>query len=69
MVQMCICVSMYGGCLVGKGHQWKWKWKWNCLVQDVGTKCRWKSGFGRLVEYIVWLRFSKLDGCFVWLWI
>ena len=35
----CMCVSMYGGCLVGKAWQW-------CLVGDVGTWCRWRSGFG-----------------------
>ena len=29
-VQVCMCVSMYGGCLVGKARQW-------CLVKDVGT--------------------------------
>ena len=42
-----MCVSMYDGCLVGKARQW-------CFVENVGTWCRLKCGFGRLVECIVW---------------
>ena len=30
MVQVCICVSMYGGLLVGNARQW-------CLVEDGET--------------------------------
>ena len=47
---MCMCVSMYGGYLVGKAWQW-------CLVEDVGNWYKWKSGFGRLAEHIVCLWF------------
>ena len=47
---------MYGGCLVGKA------WRW-CLVEDVGTWYRWKSGFGRTVGYIECLWFCGLDCC------
>ena len=39
MAQICMCVSMYGECLVGKAWQW-------CLMGDVGTWYRWRSGFG-----------------------
>ena len=50
MVQVCMCVSIYGVCLVGKAQQW-------CLVEDVGTLWKWKSGFGKFIENIVWLWF------------
>ena len=45
-----MCVAMYDGCLVGKACWW-------CLVEDVGTWYRLKSGFGRLVGYIECLLF------------
>ena len=47
-VQVCMCVSMYGGWLVGDARQW-------CLVEDTGTWSRWRRCLGSLVEYIVWL--------------
>ena len=50
MVQVCTSVPINGGWLVGKAPQW-------CLMEDVGTWCRWRSGLGRLVEHIVWLLF------------
>ena len=56
-----MCVSIYGVCLVGKAQQW-------CLVEDVGTLWKWKSGFGKFIENIVWLWFWRLDACIVWLW-
>ena len=45
-----MCVSIYGVCFVGKAQQW-------CLVEDAGTLWKWKNGFGKFIEYIVWLWF------------
>ena len=56
-----MCASMYGGYLVDKS------WRWY-LVENVGTWCRWKGGFWKLVGYTECLWFSGLDGCTVWLW-
>ena len=56
-----MCVSIYGVCFVGKAQQW-------CLVEDAGTLWKWKNGFGKFIEYIVWLLFRRLDACIVWLW-
>ena len=39
-----MCVAMYDGCFVG-------------MVEDVEIWCGWKSGSGRLIEYIECLWF------------